>query len=74
MNSVTLRTRYGKETHFVSELDKVILCNTEDGIISVGFMDTVSGLMSEEDLQTVEATRKEIVEEIFEPTGGQEAF
>ena len=74
MKSVTLHTRYGKETHFVSELDKVILCKTEDGIIAVGFIDIVSGHMSEEDLQTVQATRKDIVEEIFEPTAEQEAF
>jgi len=74
MKSVTLHTRYGKETHFVSELDRVIPCKTEDGIIAVGFMDTVSGLMSEEDLETVEATRKDIVEEICEPTAEQEAF
>ena len=74
MKSVTLHTRYGEETHFVHELDKVILCKTQDGIISVGFIDIVSGLMSEEDLETVQATRKEIVEEIFEPTAGQESF
>ncbi len=72
MKSVTLHTRYGKETHFVNELDKVILCKTEDGIIAVGLMDLVSGLMSEEDLETVRATRKDIVEEIFEPTTEQE--
>ena len=66
MKSVTLHTRYGDETHFVHELDKVILSKTEDGIIAVGFVDIVSGLMSEEDLETVRATRKDIVdEEIF---------
>ena len=53
MKSVTLHTRYGDETHFVHELDKVILCKTEDGMISVGFMDIVSGLMSEEDLEVL---------------------
>ena len=74
MKSVTLHTRYGEETHFVHELDKVILCKTEDGIISVGFMDIVSGLMSEEDLEMVQATRKDIVEEIFKPIAEQEAF
>ena len=74
MKSVTLHTRYGKEIYFVSELDKVILCKTEDGINAVGFMDIVSGLMSEEGLETVQATRKDIVEEIFEPTAEQEAF
>jgi len=52
----------------------VIPCKTEDGIIAVGFMDTVSGLMSEEDLETVQAKRKDIVEEMFEPTSEQEAF
>ena len=74
MKSVTLHTRYGEETHFVHELDKVTLCKREDGIIAVGFMDIVSGLMSEEGLETVQATRKDIVEEIFEPTAEQEAF
>ena len=74
MKSVTLQTRYGEETHFVHELDKVILCKTEDAIIAVGFMDIVSGLMSEEDLEMVQATRKDIVEEIFEPIAEQEAF
>lgn len=74
MKSITLHTRYGKETHFVCELDRVILCKTEDGINAVGFMDIVSGLMSEADLETVLATRRGIVEEIFEPTAEQEAF
>ncbi len=74
MKSVTLHTRYGEETHFVHELDNVILCKTEDGIIAVGFMDIVSGLMSEEDLEMVQATRKDIVEEIFKPIAEQEAF
>ena len=74
MKSVTLHTRYGKETHFVCELDRVTLCKTKEGVIAVGFMDIVSGLMSEEDLETVQATRKDIVEEIFEPTAEQEAF
>jgi len=64
MKSVTLHTRYGEETHFVHELDKVILCKTEDGTIAVGFMDIVSGRMSDEDLEMVQATRKDIVEEI----------
>jgi hypothetical protein len=74
MKSVTLQTRYGEETHFVHELDKVILRKTEDGTIAVGFMDTVSGIMSEEDLEMVRATRKDIVEEVFELIAGQEAF
>ena len=74
MKSTTLHTRYGKETYFVSELDKVILCKTEDGIVAVGFMDTVSGLMNEEDFDIVQATRKDIVEETFEPTAEQEAL
>jgi len=65
MKSVTLHTRYGDETHFVHELDKVVLCKTDDGTIAVGFMDIVSGPMSEEDLETVQSTRKDIVEEIF---------
>ena len=65
MKSVTLQTCYGEETHFVHELDKVILCKTEDAILAVGFMDIVSGRMSEEDLETVRATRKDIVEELF---------
>ena len=64
MKSVTLHTRYGDETHFVHELDKVVLCKTDDGTIAVGFMDIVSGPMSEEDFETVQATRKDIVEEI----------
>ena len=74
MKSVTLQTRCGEETHFVHELDKVILCKTEDGIIAVGFIDIVSGLMSEEDLEIVQATRKDIVEEVFEPLGEQGSF
>lgn len=74
MKSVTLHTRYGKETHFVSELDKVILCKTENGLVAVGFLDILSGLMSEEDLETVQATRNDIVEEISEPTADRKAF
>ena len=71
MKSVRLQTCYGEETHFVHELDKVILCKTEDGIIAVGFMDIVSGRMSEEDLETVQATRRDIVEETVEPIAEQ---
>ena len=52
----------------------MILCKTEDGIIAVGFMDIVSGLMSEEDLEMVRATRKDIVEEVFEPITEHGAF
>jgi len=74
MKSVTLHTCYGEETHFVHELDKVILCKTEDGTIAVGFMDIVSGRMSEEDLEMVQVTRKDIVEEIFEPIAEPDAF
>lgn len=72
MKSVTLHTCYGQETYCVSELDKVIVRKTKDGIVAVGFMDIVSGLINEEDLETVQATRKEIVEEIFEPTAEEE--
>jgi hypothetical protein len=72
MKSVTLHTCNGKETYFVSELDKVILRKTAGGISAIGFMDIVSGLMSEEDLETVLATRKDIVEEVFEPAAEQE--
>ena len=74
MKSVTLQTCYGDETHFVHELDRVILCKTGEGTIAVGFMDVVSGLMSEEDLEMVRATRKDIVEEVVEPIAEQEAF
>jgi len=63
MKSVRLQTCYGEETHFVHELDQVILCKTDDGLVAVGFMDIVSGLMSEEDLDMVRATRKDIVHE-----------
>ena len=74
MKSVTLHTCHGQETHFVHELDKVILCKTEDGTVAVGFMDIVSGRMSEEDLEMVQATRKDIVEQIFEPIAEPDAF
>lgn len=74
MKSVTLHTRYGTETYLVNELDRVVLCKTAEGISAIGFMDLVSGLMSEEDLGTVLSTRKDIVEEIFEPTDEQETL
>ena len=66
MSCITLQTRTGPEEYQVSDLDQVVWWNTENGIKAVGYMDVVSGLMSENDLETCRIKRPEIVREILE--------
>lgn len=66
MSCITLQTRTGPEEYQVSDLDEVVWCNTENGIKAVGYIDVVSGLMSENDLETCRIKRPEIVREILQ--------
>jgi len=65
MSCITLQTRTGPEEYQVSELDAVVWWKTQTGISVVGYMDVVSGLMSENDLETRRVKRPEIVHEIL---------
>ena len=66
MSSVTLQTRTGPEEYQISDLDEVVWWKTENAIRVVGYMDVVSGLMSQGDLETCRRKRPEIVHEISE--------
>jgi hypothetical protein len=66
MSGITLQTRTGPEEYQVSDLDEVVWWKTENGIKAVGYMDVVSGLMSQNDLETCQLKRREIVREILE--------
>jgi hypothetical protein len=66
MLSITLQTKTGPEEYQVSDLDEVIWWKTENGIRAVGYMDVVSGLMSENDLEACRDKRPGIVREIVE--------
>lgn len=67
MSWISLQTRTGREEYQVSDLDEVVWWKTENGIIAVGYMDMVSGLMSENDLETCRTKRPGIVHENLEP-------
>jgi len=64
MSCITLRTGTGPEEYQVSDLDEVVWWKTDKGIEAVGYMDAVSGLISEDDLETCRMKRPEIVREI----------
>ena len=66
MSCITLQTRTGPEEYQVSDLDEVVWWKTENGIIAVGYMDMVSGRISQNDLETCRIKRPEIVREILE--------
>ena len=66
MSAITLQTRTGPEEYQVSDLDEVVWWKTENGIKAVGYMDAVSGLVSDNDLETCRIKRPEIVREILE--------
>ena len=63
MSWITLQTRTGPEEYQVSDLDEVVWWKTEKGLIAVGYMDLVSGLMSQSDFETCRMKRPEIVHE-----------
>jgi len=66
MSWITLQTRTGPEEYEVNDLNEVVWWKTENGIIAVGYMDVVSGLMGQKDLETCRIKRPEIVREIPE--------
>jgi hypothetical protein len=63
MSWINLQTKTGSEEYQVSDLDEVLWWKTENGIIAVGYVDAVSGLMSENDLETCRIKRPAIVHE-----------
>jgi len=67
MSWITLQTKTGTEEYQVTELDEVVWWKTEKGIMAIGYMDEVSGLMNENDLETCRVKRPDIVREIPEP-------
>jgi hypothetical protein len=67
MSWISLQTRTGPEDYRVIDLDEVVWWKTENGIIAIGYMDMVSGLISQNDLEACRITRAEIVREILEP-------
>jgi hypothetical protein len=63
MSWIHLQTETGLEEYQVSDLDEVVWWKTENGIMAVGYMDAVSGLISENDLETCRIKRPGIVRE-----------
>ena len=66
MSWISLQTSTGPEEYQVTELDEVVWWKTENGVVAVGYMDEVSGLMNENDLETCRIKRPTIVREIPE--------
>jgi len=66
MSWISLQTKSGPEEYQVSDLDEVVWWNTKNGKVAVGYMDMVSGLMSENDLETCRIKRPEIVHEDYQ--------
>lgn len=66
MSWITLQTSTGPEEYEVNDLSEVVWWKTENGIVAVGYMDVVSGLMGQNDLETCRIKRPEIVREILE--------
>ena len=67
MSWISLETKTGTEEYQVTDLDEVVWWKTDKGIMAVGYMDEVSGLMNESDLETCRVKRPNIVREIPEP-------
>jgi hypothetical protein len=66
MSWITLQTRTGAEEYQVSDLDEVVWWKTENAITAVGYIDVVSGSLTQNDLETCRTKRPEIVREILE--------
>jgi len=66
MSWIILQTRTGPEEYQVSDLDEVVWWKTETAITAVGYMDVVSGRMTQNDLETCRIKRPEIVREILQ--------
>jgi hypothetical protein len=67
MSWISLQTKTGTEEYQVTDLDEVVWWKTAEGIMAVGYMDEVSGVMNENDLETCRVKRPNIVREISEP-------
>ena len=70
MSWITLQTTTGSEDYQVSDLDEVVWWKTENAITAVGYMDAVSGGMTQNDLETCRIKRPEIVHEILQQQSG----
>jgi hypothetical protein len=66
MSWITLQTTTGPEEYQVSDLEEVVWWKTETAITAVGYMDVVSGRMTQNDLETCRIKRPEIVREILQ--------
>ena len=66
MSWITLQTTSGPEEYQISDLEEVVWWKTDNGIKAVGYMDVVSGLMNQNDLETCRIKRPEIVREILQ--------
>jgi hypothetical protein len=64
MSCITLQTGTGPEEYQISDLDEVVWWQTENRIEAVAYMDAVSGLINEDDLETCRMKRPEIVRQI----------
>jgi hypothetical protein len=64
MSCITLQTGTGPEEYQISDLDEVVWWKTDKGVEAVGYMDAVSGLISEDDLETCRSKRPEILREL----------
>jgi hypothetical protein len=64
MSWVSLQTKTGSEAYQVSDLDEVVWWKAENRIIAIGYIDAVSGLMNESDLETCRLKQPTIVHEI----------
>jgi hypothetical protein len=71
MSWITLQTRTGPEEYQVSDLDEVVWWKTENAVTAVGYMDAVSGRMTQNDLETCRIKRPEIVHEILQQQGSR---
>ncbi len=65
MSWITLHTKTGPEEYQVSDLDEVVWWKTEK-VTAVGYMDAVSGQLTQNDLEACRIKRPEIVREILE--------
>ena len=63
MSWITLQTTSEPEEYQISDFDEVVWWKAEREMIAVGYMDTVSGLMSLSDLEAFRMKRPEIVHE-----------
>jgi hypothetical protein len=68
MSWINLQTKTGPEEYQATDLDEVVWWKTESGIMAVGYIDAVSGFMSENDLEICRLKQPGIVHEIPAPS------